>query len=232
MKIYCLYNQKLHRFLNEVVELILDTYGSQLNIDTLKEIELVNKNEFEYQTDGRVEDSQKIIVTSRLYELLPSFNVKKLEGNKEYLLLRQTLYHELGHINDMVLLPNLYKHAFRQDDSKERIVSQFWLEYIAERRSEGFEGLENFGLCDDFVKQSWKCRMSSFESNFNSSNFAYLIKTLPYFLSATKVPYLKNNYISRIKNNLLIEFIKELDKEITTLENRELFDDVTLLFDL
>lgn len=43
MKIYCLYNQKFHRFLNEVVELILDTYGSQLNIDTLKEIELEKK---------------------------------------------------------------------------------------------------------------------------------------------------------------------------------------------
>lgn len=76
MKIYCLYNQKFHDFLNEVVELILDKYGSQLNIDTLEEVELVNKNTFQYDTDGRVVDSHKIIVTSRLYELLPSLDIK------------------------------------------------------------------------------------------------------------------------------------------------------------
>lgn len=71
MKVYGSYNQKYHRFLNEVVELILNTYGSQLNIETLEEMELVNKNE--YVTDGRVIDNHKIIVTSRLYELLASF---------------------------------------------------------------------------------------------------------------------------------------------------------------
>lgn len=232
MRVYCLFNQKFHGFLNEAVKHVLDTYGSQLNIDTLEEIELVNKNEFEYETDGRIVDSHKIIVTSRLYELLPSFDIEKLDGNKEYVLLRQALYHELGHINDMALMPNLYKCAFRQDDSKERIVSQFWLEYIAERRTEGFEGVEDFGLCDDFVKHSWKCTMSSFESDFNSSNFAYLIKVLPYFLSATKDSDIRGSYINQLKNSLLIEFIKELDKEILYLEKRELFDDVAVLFGL
>ena len=165
MKIYCLYNQKFHDFLNEVVELILDKYGSQLNIDTLEEVELVNKNTFQYDTDGRVVDSHKIIVTSRLYELLPSLDIKKLENNKEYKFLRQTIYHEMGHINDMVILPKLYNFAFSEDDSRERIVSQFWLEYIAERRTDGFEGVENFDLCNDFIKQGWKCSMSSFDSN-------------------------------------------------------------------
>lgn len=76
MRVYCLYNQKFHGFFNEVVKLILDTYGSQLSIDTLEEIELVNENEFEYETDGRVVDSHKIIVTSRLYELLLCFELK------------------------------------------------------------------------------------------------------------------------------------------------------------
>lgn len=232
MRIYCLYNQKFHIFLNEVVELILDRYGSQLDIDTLEEIELVNKNEFEYDTDGRIINSHKIIVTSRLYELLPTLDIEKLNDNKNYKILRQTLYHEMGHINDMVLMPNLYKCAFREDDSKERIVSQFWLEYIAERRSDGFEGIKNFDLCNDFVKQNWECTLKDFHSNFNSSNFAYLIKALPYFMAATRDFDIKNTYISQLKNILLIEFIKELDNEILNLENRKLFDDVAVLTDL
>ena len=53
MKIYCTYSQELHRFLNEVVKLVLDKYGSQLNINTLEEIELVNKRKYNYITDGK-----------------------------------------------------------------------------------------------------------------------------------------------------------------------------------
>ena len=229
MKIYCSYNQEFHIFLNKVVELILQEYGSQINISSLEEIELVNKNEFEYDTDGRVEGNSKIIVTSRLYELLPSYEIESLHNNKEYKLSKRTLYHEMGHINDMVLMPNLYKCAFIDDNNKEQIVSQFWLEYLAERRSDGFEGIENFDLCEQFVKESWKCTMISLDSNYNSKNFAYLVKVLPYFMVATQEPTIRNHYISQIKNNLLKEFICELNNEILELEKRDLFDDVAML---
>lgn len=229
MRIYCLYNQKFHIFLNEVVKLILDKYGSQLNIDTLEEIELVNKNQFEYETDGRIVDSRKIIVTSRLYELLPTLDIEKLNDNKNYKLLRQTLYHEMGHINDMVLMPSLYKYAFSEDKNEEQIVSQFWLEYLAEKRSDGFEGIENFDLCEQFVKENWKCTMISLDSNYNSKNFAYLVKVLPYFMAATQGPDIRNYYLSQIKNDLLKEFINDLDKEILELEKSDLFDDVAIL---
>ena len=53
MKVYCSYSQELHNFLNKVVKLILNEYGPQLNLATLEEIELVNKNEFAYETDGK-----------------------------------------------------------------------------------------------------------------------------------------------------------------------------------
>lgn len=229
MKIYCSYNEEFHIFLNKVVELILQEYGSQINISSLEEIELVNKNEFAYDTDGRVVDNSKIIVTSRLYELLPSFDIESLGNNKEYKLLKQTLYHEMGHINDMVLMPNLYKCAFSDDNNEEQIVSQFWLEYLAERRSDGFEGIKNFDLCEQFIKESWKCTMISLISNYNSKNFAYLVKVLPYFMAATQEPDTRNYYINQIKNDLLIGFISELDKEILELEKSDLFDDVTML---
>lgn len=232
MKVFCSYNKEFHIFLNEVVELILNKYAFELNIDTLEEIELVNKKEYGYETDGRVIDCHKIIVTSRLYELLPSLDLEKLDGNKDYASLKQTLYHEMGHINDMVLMPELYKCGFCKDNNRERIVSQFWLEYIAEKRSDGFEGIENFDLCNDFVKQSWECTMCSFNSNFNSSNFAYLIKALPYFMATTKDVNIRNKYMNQLRNNLLKEFVDELDKEILTFEKLGLFDDVTVLFGL
>ena len=112
MKIYCTYSQELHRFLNEVVKLVLDKYGSQLNINTLEEIELVKKRKYNYITDGKAYIG-RIEVTSRLYELLPILDVEELEDNNEYKLLRKTLYHELGHINDMVYMPYLYVSMFK-----------------------------------------------------------------------------------------------------------------------
>ena len=54
LKVYCLYNEGFDQFLKEVVQLILSKYGFQLNIESLKEIELVNKNTYSYETDGKV----------------------------------------------------------------------------------------------------------------------------------------------------------------------------------
>ena len=81
MKIYCFYNYEYHIFLNKVVELVLNQYGSDLNISTLREIELRNINEFEIITDGRTVGNGKIIVTSRLYDYLPTLDLEKLQEN-------------------------------------------------------------------------------------------------------------------------------------------------------
>lgn len=232
MKIYCLYNEEFDQFLKEVVQLILSKYGLQLNIESLEEIELVNKNAYSYETDGKVISNSKIIVTSRLYELLPTLDVKALEDNTNFTILKQTLYHEMGHINDMTLLPKLYECAFSEDPNKEQIASQFWLEYIAEKRTTIFEGFQSFDLCDEFVKEDWRCTMCSLDVNINSTNFAYLTKVLPYFMAATRDNSVRVKYINEIKNKLLVQYINELDIELKNLEDSYLFDDVTMLNNL
>lgn len=232
LKVYCLYNEGFDQFLKEVVQLILSKYGFQLNIESLKEIELVNKNTYSYETDGKVINNSKIIVTSRLYELLPILDIKALEDNINFTILKQTLFHEMGHINDMVLMPKLYKYAFSEDSNREQIASQFWLEYIAEKRTTIFEGFQSFDLCDGFVKEDWRCTMCSLDENINSTNFAYLTKVLPYFMVATKDINVREKYINQIKNKLLVQYINELDIELKNLEERYLFDDVTMLIGL
>ena len=84
IKIYCSYSQELHEFLNKAVELVMNKYGTQLNLITLKEIELIKKEEIPYETDGKVLNASKIIVTSRLYELLPTLEVDALSGNDDF----------------------------------------------------------------------------------------------------------------------------------------------------
>lgn len=232
MKIYCTYSQELHRFLNEVVELVLDKYGSQLNINTLEEIELVNKRKYNYITDGKAYIG-RIEVTSRLYELLPILDVEELEDNNEYKLLRKTLYHELGHINDMTLMPKLYGMMFKDfqngDVDLYSISILLWIEYVAEKRTVGFENVNDMELCDDFVKEKWEC--SKFEPCLSGSNenFYDLTKLLPYFIARTANEDIRDQYLDRIENSLVVDYVKEISIELDNLESKGTFDDPEVL---
>lgn len=232
MKIYCLYNEELHIFFNKVVEIILRDYSHKLNIASLNEIELVDKNNLSYVSDAKIISINKFIVSSRLYELLPSYDVLSLQENIDYKTIRQTIYHEMGHINDMTIMPSLYAYGMSEENGKAQIVSRFWLEYIAEERSNGFEGLYKPQLCNQFVQEKWECNSYSICENFNSSNFAYLVKVLPYFMSATSRNNMREHYLELMNNELLLCFISELDIEIRKLEKLDMFDDVTLLYSL
>lgn len=236
MKVYCSYNQELHNFLNKVVKLILNEYGPQLNLATLEEIELVNKNEFEYEKDGETVSNSKIIVTSRLYELLPTLNINQLKDNNYYKQLKQTIFHEMGHINDMVYMPNLYKYVLENSQKKTVnyifMSSLFWIEYIAEKRSFGFEKLYDMEICDDFVEAKWECSMSSNFTHFYDDNFYYLTKILPYFLVKTRPEDVRQEYVFKIKNSLVKKYIEELDVELKYLESIGIFDDLGLLNNL
>lgn len=233
MKIYCSYNSELHEFLNKVVILILDKYGSQLNLDTLEEIELINKEKISYETDGKVLSKSKIIVTSRLYELLPTYEIEDLNNNDDYIMLRKTLYHEMGHINDMVFMPKLYNHVLESFESRnvdaDSISSLFWIEYVAEKRTAVFENVYNMEICDELVKRKWHCTIIDPYAHFGENNFFYLTKLLPYFIARTKSEEIRKQYINQIKNRLLVQYIHEIEDELKFLETKGVFDDVMAL---
>lgn len=231
MKVFCLYNNEFHEFLDKVVKQVLAIYGSKLNITSLEEIELVDKNEFSYPTDGKMINSKKIVVTSRLYELLPSFDIDNLEDNNDYKLIINTLYHEMGHISDMVIMKKLYTHGLNEGYKKEQITSRFWLEYIAEKRNVWFDD-NDVKFCKDFINGNWMCSIYDPCSNFDGSNFFYLLKVLPYFLAKSNSVKLREKYLSMIKNKLLKDFIVDLGDEIKKLEKIGIFDDILLLDDL
>ena len=233
MQIYCSYNQELHDFLNKVVGLILDKYGAMLNLDTLEEIELIDKKELPYETDGKVLSKSKIIITSRLYELLPTLEIDNLSNNDDYAMLRKTLYHEMGHINDMMFMPKLYNFVLVDFENRnvnaDSISALFWLEYLAEKRTAFFENVYNLEICDEFVKRKWHCSMIDPYAHYGEKNFYYLTKLLPYFMARTNRQDLRQQYLNQIENRLLLEYINEIDTEIRFLEDKEMFDNLEIL---
>ena len=232
MRIYCLYNRIFHIFLNEVVQYVLDRYGCELNIITLREIELVDKNTFQYETDGKVLSQDKIIVTSRLYEQLPNLDIRLLVDNNDFKLICNTIYHEMGHINDMIIMPKLYGCVLNNENIDANYISSlFWLEYIAEKRTAGLEDVNDMGICEEFVERNWNCTYSN-PNTADDKNFFYLNKVLPYFLARTSDKSIRKQFLDVIENKLLVRYIEEIGVEIERLELVGDFDEPEILQDL
>ena len=104
-----------------------------------------------------------------------------------------------------------------------------WIEYVAEKRTVGFENVNDMELCDDFVNEKWEC--SKFEPclSGNNENFYDLTKLLPYFIARTTNEDIRNQYLDQIENRLVVDYIKEIAIEINYLESRGTFDDPEVL---
>lgn len=232
MRVFCKYDLELDIFLKDMVEYTLNIFGEKLVLDALQAIELVDIKDFSYNTDGRTYDGgKKIIVTSRLYEKLPTLKIEELKGNVDFNMIVNTMFHEMGHVTDRVFMPNLYLAAENMDDDKAMVTSVFWLEYLAEKRS-SIEGLVNHSdYCDDFASRKWASYKFDME-NASENNFYYLNKALSYFMARTVEVSERNRYVDIIINPLLKDYVIDIGKEIINLESRMPFDDILLLDDL
>lgn len=229
---FCKYDPELDVFLKDVVEYTLDIFGEKLVINTLQSIELVDIKDFSYNTDVKIcDEGKKIIVTSRLYEKLPTLKLEELAGNADFKMIVNTMFHEMGHVTDMAFMLNLYSTAENMDDIKAMVTSVFWLEYLAEKRS-SIEGLVNHSdYCDDFASRKWESYKFDME-NVSESNFYYLNKALSYFMARTTEISERNQYIDCMINPLLKDYVIDIGEEIINPDSQIPFDDVLILDDL
>jgi len=229
VNIICRYNKKLEDFLKSVVEYTLGKYGQELNLVNLQQIELINISKFNLEKDGSTDkNGTRIIVTSRLYDMLPCFSIEKIEKDTNFKKIVNTLYHEMGHITDWVRYPKLYAEAETMENVKVGLPALFWLEYIAEKRSCLKNDYDNFEFCNQFVKRQWHAYYSNFY-DIKESNFLYLNKMLPYFLARTVDTNDREKYVNEINNELLKNYIQELRVEVDRLEKLLPFDEAEKL---
>ncbi len=225
MKVFCKYNKEFDSFLKKTVRYTIDRYGQYLDVTDIEEIELQDIKDFSYETDGKTYDGgRKILVTSRLYELIPSFDIRKIKNDRNFKMIINTQFHEMGHATDWKRMPNLYNAVIMRPTSEDGIASLFWVEYLAEKRSQVFSPLDYDSFCNDFVTSHWKAYKSDLDST-RHDNFTYLCKVMPYFLVRTIEPDKRKQYLDIIENQLLKDFILEITEEIVRLESIPFFDD-------
>lgn len=232
MKVFCNYNKEFDEFLKKTVNYTINKYGQYLDVTDIEEIELQDIKNFPYETDGKTYDEgRKILLTSRLYELLPSFDIRKIKNDINFKMLISTQFHEMGHATDWKRMPNLYNAVIMHPTSEDGIASLFWVEYLAEKNSQTFFPLNYDSFCMDFANSHWRAYKSDLEST-GHDNFTYLCKVMPYFLVRTIEPDKRKQYLGIMENQLLKDFILEISEEIERLESIPFFDDTKELGEL
>ncbi|HIY01355.1 MAG TPA: hypothetical protein IAA26_05865 [Candidatus Blautia faecipullorum] len=232
MKIFCTYKKEYDKFLKEAVEYTIEMFGTQVNIEALEEIELMDIKEFGYDTDGKTYDNgKKILVTSRLYDMLPTLNISQLKSNNEFRLAINTLFHEMGHATDWLKMPRLYDTVMKAPKTREGISALFWLEYLAEKRSSEQKYISFDEYCNNFSKGNWRAYKAN-TNDLTEENFHWLCKHLAYFMGRTTDLKKRKRYIQVMVNPLLKEFVGETEKELLRLQEELPFDNVDKLRNL
>jgi hypothetical protein len=192
----------------------------------------MNNTKFKTDKDGSTcESGTKVILTSRLFDLLPCLEMDKLHDNPDFNMIVNTLYHELGHISDWKDYPKLYSVADAMDNVKNGLPAFLWLEYLAEKRSCQLNLVDNNSFCTQFVNYKWYPYKVSFEKA-NGTNFYYLSKAMMYFIGRTMKNNVRQEYLDKINDPILVDYINAIIQEFYRLESRMPFDDVTMLCDL
>lgn len=232
MKVVCEYDADLQRFLKEVVDLCIAKYGEGLHLKQLREIELKNKSAFDYEKDGNIcENGEKIVLSSRLYEMLPTLDIKKINNNDKFKVLIYSLYHEMCHVSDFEMYPNLYYRAMHTQNKWDALAMIFWLEYLVEKRCCQRLGIIECELYEQFQSEKLCCNIFDITTG-NVSNFFYFTKCISYLVAKIMWGEEEKEYLQKICDRLLREYVEELVEELSKLENQGFFDEENKLTQL
>lgn len=226
MRVICQYHKSYDILLKDMVVHTIMKHEGELDLSGLEEIVLVDQREIQFPTDGRVVDGRQIVLSSRLFEQLPTCNIQELlaQENENFQMILNTLYHEMGHISDQKKYPQIYEYAnhIRENDGKGS-VALFWTEYLAEKRT-AKGNLQKKHFCEQFSKRGWKITKNNI-SDATCDNFFYLNKILPYFIARTDERS-RRKYLEKTGNQILIAYEEELRSELSKLEQEAPFDDI------
>lgn len=232
MVITCPYNTELDLFFKQLVNECIENYCSDLTLDHLRKIELIEMSHYPNEGDAHFFfDEKKIIINSRLLNLFPTHDIKKLSENDDFKQFIYSICHELYHVSDSVTYPNLYSIVSSTTNLWEILSTLFWLEYLVEQKCHKRIGKTNCDLYDQFESINFCCTEFNTET-CDTSNFFYLTKLLSYFVATIMWEKDGEKRLNNVKDRLLHDYIEELADELSKLDKLNSFDDPTQLYDL
>ena len=219
----CKFNKNYEVFLKLVYKYVVDNFAKDFNLSVLNKVEIVPS--LPCSSDGRIEGTN-ILLSKRLYDLLPTLDLDLLRDNNDFDLIVSTLYHELCHLNERTILPNIHAICNRDDIDIDYFVAQFWIEYIVEIKTNAVFKRNKSKFCDDIALNEWKINKADYDTQ-NTTNYFYLIKVLPYALAYCHNQ--KSDYVVQIKNPIVRNMVIELYDAISNVQNKYPVDDMNSL---
>ena len=224
LKVFCNYNKEYDHFLKQVVEYVLEQYGSVLDIRNLKEIELVREIEDNKISDGRLEDyGTRIVIAERKYRQLPCLDIRKLKEEDTFKSVVSTLVHEMGHATDMVRMPSMYRQVYhsKENMTSESVATMLFLEYVANLRTDAIYTGEHNTFCLQVAKGMWN-KYRDWPPEFA---FYYMAKISVYFLVRTSINNNRDYYLKQLNDKLFSDFLEALDHALVQTYQCLPFDD-------
>lgn len=219
----CKFNKNYEVFLKHVYEYVVENFAKDFNLSVLNKIEIVPS--LPCLSDGRIEGTN-ILLSKRLYDLLPALDLDLLRDNNDFNFIVSTLYHELCHLNEQTILPNIHAICNRDDIDIDYFVAQFWIEYIVETKTNAIFKRNKSKFCDDIAINGWKINKADYDTQ-NTTNYFYLIKVLPYALAYCHNQ--KSDYVAQIKNPIVRNMVIELYDAISNIQDKYPVDDMNSL---
>ena len=210
-------------FLKHVYEYVVENFAKDFKLSVLNKIEIVPS--LPCSSDGRIEGTN-ILLSKRLYELLPTLDLDLLIDNNDFNLIVSTLYHELCHLNERTILPNIHAICNRDNIDIDYFVAQFWIEYIVETKTNAVFKRNKSKFCDDIALNEWKINKADYNTQ-NTTNYFYLIKVLPYALAYYQNE--KSDCVAQIKNPIVRNMVVELYDAISNIQDKYPVDDMNSL---
>lgn len=179
------------------------------------------------ESDGRMTDAHSILISSRLYNQLPTLDINNLQGNEKFQLIVRTLFHELCHISEITTMPKIHRYSFSHKNIG-YMIALFWIEYIVERKTCAKINSQIDELCIDAAENDWSISKLNF-TDADCSNYFYLTKVLAYVIARVRATGEMTIYLKTIRNPIVKSMIYELNKEVTHLEVLYPFDNMEIL---
>lgn len=220
----CKFNRSYEIFLGEVYEYVVSKFAKEFDLSALTEIEIVHS--LPGSSDGRMVDNN-ILLSKRLYDLLPKLDI---HDNNDFNLVVSTLYHELCHINERTIMPNIHAVCYEEEKGIDYCVALFWIEYIVETKTDAVFRKDRSQFCHYLAESDWRIDRFNFDDN-KTFNYFWLIKILPYVLVAFHNKGI-STYTERIKNKLVRNMVSELYNVILDLQKAYPFDDINKLCEI
>ena len=216
----CKFNKNYEVFLKHVYEYVVENFAKDFDLSVLNKIEIVPS--LPCLSDGRIKGTN-ILLSKRLCDLLPALDLDLLKDNNDFNFIVSTLYHELCHLNEQTILPNIHAICNRDDIDIDYFVAQFWIEYIVETKTNAIFKRNKSKFCDDIAINGWKINKADYDTQ-NTTNYFYLIKVLPYALASCHNQ--KSDYVAQIKNPIVRNMVIELYDAISNIQDKYPVDDM------